>query len=74
MEILIIEILWMLIVMSFIMQYEEVIVEISTFDKMIAFFIFLIGAPFMLFSNICLYILNNIFSEGWNDDDMFKGY
>ena len=44
------------------------------FSLFFALFIFLIGAPFFLVTNVLEYILDGILPEGWNDDDFFKRY
>lgn len=43
--------------------------ELSLKDKLIVFFIFIIGGPFFAIVNILEAILNAIFPEGWDDDD-----
>jgi hypothetical protein len=68
-EFIFIEILWLIISCIVLLEYAPIMAELSLKDKLIVFFIFIIGGPFFAIVNILEAILNAIFPEGWDDDD-----
>ena len=73
--IIIIEIMWMVMAATLMLQYIDIMKVLSKFDILIVIIVLFIGAPFFFIVNILEAILDAIFPEGWDDDDdFFKKY
>ena len=65
--------LWLAIFMMLAFENLDGVRGLDPDSLFFALFIFLIGAPFFLVTNILEYILNYILPDGWGNDDFFKG-
>ena len=73
--IIIIEIMWMVMAATLMLQYIDMMKDLSKPDILVVIIVLFIGAPFFFIVNILEAILDVIFPEGWDDDDdFFKKY
>ena len=72
--IIIIETMWMVITVTLMLQYINMMKDLSKPDILVVIIVLFIGAPFFFIVNILEAILDVIFPEGWDDDDFFKKY
>lgn len=69
MLILIIELLWLCLAASLIIEYKDYYPYLSTKDKFIVLLIFIIGAPAFGIVNFLTAILDTIFPDNWDNDE-----
>ena len=67
--ILIIEILWLCLAASLIIEYRDFYPQLSKKDKYIVLLVFLIGAPAFGIVNFLTAILDSIFQDNWDNDE-----
>ena len=73
--IIIIETMWMVMAATLMLQYIDMMKDLSKPDILVVIIVLFIGAPFFFMVNILEAILDAIFPEGWDDeDDFFKKY
>ena len=73
--IIIIETMWMVMAATLMLQYIDMMKDLSKSDILVVIIVLFIGAPFFFMVNILEAILDTVFPEGWDDeDDFFKKY
>ena len=65
---LIIMILWATMSLLVMVQYAPYCKDLSTNDKLIVGFIFIIGGPFFAIANVLEAMLDCFLPEGWDED------
>ena len=69
MLILIIELLWLCLAASLIIEYRDYYPHLSAKDRFIVLLIFIIGAPAFGIVNFLTAILDTIFPDDWDNDE-----
>lgn len=69
MLILIIELLWLCLATSLIIEYRDYYPHLSAKDRFIVLLIFIIGAPAFGIVNFLTAILDTIFPDNWDNDE-----
>ena len=69
MLILIIELLWLFLAASLIIEYRDYYPYLSAKDRFIVLLIFIIGAPAFGIVNFLTAILDTIFPDNWDNDE-----
>ena len=59
--------LWILMLMSIIIQYSDVLADLPTGKMIIVFLIFTIVCPAFYVINIATWLLDIILGEGWDE-------
>lgn len=61
-----IEVLWLFLWMMLCLEYFDILSAVGKVSRLVAMFIFLIGAPFFLIVNVLEAIISMIFPKGWD--------
>ena len=69
--IIIIETMWLVMTVTLMLQYIDMMKDLSKPDILVVIIVLFVGAPFFFIVNILEAILDVIFPEGWDDDDDF---